>query len=136
MKNVSLFDASSLIHAIKIGQLSLIYNNYVQWLTIYEIINAIWKEANITKSISAEEATKIVEIISDALRFTKILTPQQQEKQILTIATTLKITAYDASYIALAKKHNLTLITEDKQLKTKAEKLIQTKTISELIKSK
>ena len=40
----------------------------------------------------------------------------------------LNITAYDASYITLAKKHNLTLVTEDRKLHIKASKLINVKT--------
>ena len=55
----------------------------------------------------------------------KILSPHPYEDEILSTARELNITAYDASYIVLAEKNGLTLVTEDKKLRTKAEKLIK-----------
>ena len=46
--------------------------------------------------------------------FMKILSPHPYEDEILSIAGELNITAYDASYIVLAEKNGLTLVTEDK----------------------
>ena len=37
----------------------------------------------------------------------------------------MNITAYDTSYIVLAEKSGLTLVTEDKKPRTKAEKLVR-----------
>ena len=42
---------------------------------------------------------------------------------------------YDASYIVLAEENNLTLVTEDNKLKEKAEKIVKTKTIKDLVKT-
>jgi len=49
------------------------------------------------------------------------------------LATKLKLTFYDSSYLYVAKKLNLTLITEDMELKNKAEKAgVNTKTTEEI----
>jgi len=55
----------------------------------------------------------------------KILSPHPYEDEILSTARELNITAYDASYIVLAEKNDLILVTEDKKLRTKAERLVK-----------
>ncbi|MCD6535719.1 MAG: type II toxin-antitoxin system VapC family toxin [Thaumarchaeota archaeon] len=125
MREKLLFDASSVIYALKLRNLRILYDNYIQWLTIYEVINALWKEAALTKAISLQEAFKIVGLFAKTLEFMKILSPHPHEDKILSMAKELNITAYDASYLILAKENNLTLVTEDKKLKTKAEKLVK-----------
>ena len=125
MREKLLFDASSVIYALKLRNLRILYDNYIQWLTIYEVINALWKEAALTKAISPREAFEIVGLFAKTLEFMKILSPHPHEDKILSMAKELNITAYDASYIILAKENNLTLVTEDKKLRTKAEKLVK-----------
>ncbi len=121
-----LFDTSSLVYALKLRNLSILHDNYIQWLTIYEIINALWKEVCLTKSISINDAYNIVSIFSNTIDFMKLLSPHSHEYEILTIAKELEVTAYDASYIVLAKKHKLSLVTEDEELKAKANNLVKT----------
>lgn len=133
MKQYLLFDTSSLIYALKLKNLSILYNNYIQWLTIYEIINALWKEIYLTKSININGVHNIVSILSNIIDFMKLLSPHPYEHEILTIAKELEVTVYDASYIVLAKKHNLSLVTEDKELKTKANKLVKTISLNEIL---
>jgi len=120
-----LFDASSVIYALKLRSLRALYDNYIQWLTVYEVVNALWKEAILTKAISPEEASGIVRLITKALECMKILSPHPYEDEILSTARELNITAYDASYIVLAEKNDLILVTEDKKLRTKAERLVK-----------
>ena len=128
-----LFDASSLIYALKLRNLKLLYNNFIQWLTIYEVTNALWKEATIFNNISIQDAQKLIEILKESTSLMKILTPHPYEAEILMTAKKLNLTAYDASYIVLAKRNNLQLITEDKKLKRKAGKFIKAASINELI---
>jgi len=125
MRGKFLFDSSSVIYALKLRSLKALYDNYVQWLTIYEVINALWKEATLTKAISPQEASEIVKLFAKTLEFVKILSPHPYEDEILSTARELNITAYDASYIVLAEKNGLTLVTEDKKLRTRAEKLVK-----------
>jgi predicted nucleic acid-binding protein len=51
-----LFDASSLVKALKLGRVELLYRSYAQWLTFYEVLNAVWKEVYLSKTISAGRA--------------------------------------------------------------------------------
>lgn len=125
MRGKLLFDASSIIYALKLRSLKVLYDNYIQWLTIYEVVNALWKEATLTKAISPQEASEIVKLFTKTLEFMKMLSPHPYEDEILSTARELNITAYDASYIVLAEKNSLKLVTEDKKLRAKAEKLVK-----------
>ena len=58
--------------------------------------------------------------------------PHPYEDEILSTARELNITAYDASCIVLAEKNDLTLVTEDKKLRTKAEKLIKAVSLTQI----
>ena len=110
----------------------MLYDNYLQWLTIYEVINALWKEAILTKAISPQEASEIVKLFAETFEFVKMLSPHPYEDEILSIVRELNITAYDASYVVLAEKNNLTLVTEDKKLRTKAEKLVKAVSLTQI----
>jgi len=61
-----------------------------------------------------------------------MLSPHSYEDEILSIARELNITAYDASYVVLAEKNDLTLVTEDKKLRTKAEKLVKAVSLTQI----
>ncbi|RLE85419.1 MAG: VapC toxin family PIN domain ribonuclease, partial [Thermoprotei archaeon] len=43
MSGKFLFDTSSMLYALKLKKLRVIYGNYIQWLTVYEVTNALWK---------------------------------------------------------------------------------------------
>lgn len=61
-----------------------------------------------------------------------VLQPYGLEEEITRIAVTNSVTAYDASYLALAKKHNLTLVTEDQKLAKVSAKIIRTVSLNEI----
>ena len=65
----------------------------------------------------------------------KILSPHPYEDEILSTARELNITAYDASYIVLAEKNGLKLVTEDKKLRAKAEKLVKAASLTQITSS-
>ena len=48
------------------------------------------------------------------------------------VAIQLEITAYDSSYIVLAMKHDLTLVTNDNKLREKAKNLVKAVSLDEL----
>jgi predicted nucleic acid-binding protein len=128
-----LFDASSLIYSLKIRNLKLLYNNYIQLLTIYEIINALWKESYLTKAITSEEAGELTNILNETIDLMNMINPHGYEKEILENAWKLGITAYDASYVVIAKKNNLILVSEDEKLKRKIGDIIKIISLKELI---
>ena len=130
-----LFDASSLIYALKLKKPGILRGNYIQWLTIYETLNGLWKEAHLVKTISAEEATAIARTLGKITRYMNVLDPQGAEEEILKTALEHGITVYDASYIVLAKNNSLTLVTEDRKLRAKAEKIVKTRSLREVVRT-
>ena len=132
MRGKLLFDTSSVIYALKLRSLKVLYDNYIQWLTIYEVVNALWKEAALFKAITPQEASKIVKLFTETLEFMKILSSHPYEDEILSTAIELNLTAYDASYIVLAEKNSLILVTEDSKLRAKAEKLVEAVSLTQI----
>jgi len=128
-----LFDASSLLYTLKLRKIDVLQGNYVQWLTLYESINALWKEVFLVKSMNIMEALKLISILNNILDLMNILNLQGLEKDVLKVAVKHGVTAYDASYIVLARKHGLTLVTEDRELKNKALKIVKAVSLNELI---
>ncbi len=128
-----MFDASSLLYTLKLRKIDFLQGNYVQWLTLYESINALWKEVFLVKSINIMEALKLISILNNILDLMNILDLQGLEKAVLKVAVEHGVTAYDASYIVLASKHGLTLVTEDRELKNKALKIVKAVNLNELI---
>ena len=96
-----LFDASSLIYALKLRKLNVLCDNYIQWLTVYETVNGLWKEAYLVKSIAIKDALTIAQVLREVIEYMNILSPHGWEEEILKIA--LKLGIYDAFYIVLAK---------------------------------
>ena len=128
-----LFDASSLIYALKLRRLDVLRGSHVQWLTIYEVLNGLWKEASLVKSISAEKAVALARVFGRVLRHMSILSPHGIEEEILRTALEHGVTVYDASYIVLARKNDLILVTEDKKLRNKAAEIITVKSLKEIV---
>ncbi len=128
-----LFDASSVLYALKLRNLKVIYNNYIQWLTVYEVTNALWKEASLIGIISLPEALKIIKLFMKTIEFMNLLNPHPYEEDMLTIADKLGMTAYDASYVFLAKQKGLSLVTEDEKLRRKAKGFIKVVSLGQIV---
>jgi predicted nucleic acid-binding protein len=128
-----LFDASSFIKALKLGKPEVLIDNFIQWLTIYEVVNALWREVYLLKFASTEKVLQLVDIVTDVVKYMKILSISNIEKEVLKISIELGLTAYDTSYIVLAQKHRLTLVTEDKKLMNKAQKHINVTSLDTLL---
>ena len=128
-----LFDASSFIKALKLGKPEVLIDNSIQWLTVYEIMNALWKEVHLLKSISIEKLLQLVDVVTDVVKYMKILSVSNLEREVLKMSIELDLTAYDTSYIVLAQRHGLTLVTEDKKLMNKAKKHINVISLDTLL---
>ena len=129
-----LFDASSLVKALKLGRVELLYRSYAQWLTFYEVLNAVWKEVYLSKTISAGRAVELARLLNRVARFMRVLSVEGLEEELRT-AIDLGITAYDSSYVVLAQKFDLKLVTEDEELKAKARKLVKCASVEELMET-
>lgn len=91
----------------------------------YELGNIIWKECILKGHITPEEAMSRAEEIAKILEIMRVELVESSEgfMEVMQLSTELKITFYDASYLYIAKKNRLTLITEDVELKEKAERM-------------
>ncbi len=123
-----LFDASSIMRAIRESRTRDLAGGNTQWLAIYETLNAIWRESFLTNPRdpgSLDKALKLARNLPEIFTRIKILDPRGLEEEILKIAIEAKLTVYDASYIALSRKHNLVLVTEDRELRKKASNIVR-----------
>jgi len=127
-------DALSLIKALKLKTINILADNYIQELTIYEVLNAIWKEAYLAKSMTIGEAEDLIKIFTEMLEYLEILSIHPYEADALIKAVKLGLTIYDASYFVLAEKYNLILVTEDEKLREKASEMVNVLGLNELIK--
>ena len=91
-------------------------------LAYYEIGNIIWKECVLKRLISPEEAVENAEGIAKILGIMKIekIDSSEDFMEAMKLATQLKLTFYDASYLYVARRKGLTLVTEDDELYKKA----------------
>jgi predicted nucleic acid-binding protein len=86
--------------------------NFVSpYLLLYEIMNGL-RSAVVQKRISPKQA----ELLLDSFLNIGILFEKVDEKQVLGLALNKSITAYDASYVWLAKSKKLKLLTLDETL--------------------
>jgi predicted nucleic acid-binding protein len=82
-------------------------------LTIYEIGNIIWKEY---KRGKIKHSVLVMKMFEEIIRNMKKLSSNQEMLEIFDVAVKNNITFYDASYIYIARKHGLKLVTEDADL--------------------
>ncbi len=126
-----LFDASSLVYALKTRRLNLLVDNYALDLTVYEVLNAFWKEAVLLKHISVEDAVKLSSVAAKAMGLMKLIDIRGLEEAVVKAAAELRLTAYDASYVVAAERHGLTLVTEDRRLAARASGRVRVMSLDE-----
>jgi len=135
-----LFDASSLIYALKLKRLDLLDGNYVHWLTVYEVLNGIWKEVFLLRRLNEKRAVEFASsLLPEALALLNILLlnilePSGYEREIIEKALGHGMTTYDASYVVLAEKHGLVLVTEDKEFRRKAGRIVKIIGLEEVLR--
>ena len=116
-----LFDSSAILNTVRNmggNAISILKSNYILTLTIYEIGNAIWKEAKLQKRIGLNEALILISNISRILSKMRIIVIDNPAK-VLRVAYLMRITYYDASYITATAENNLILVTDDRKLLNK-----------------
>jgi len=97
-------------------------------LAIYEAINAVWKECYILNKINVEVVYKLIELLSKIFNILDLYSIRGSEREVLEIAVKEGITVYDASYIYIAVRDKLTLVTDDKKLINTAKKYVNVAT--------
>jgi len=125
-----IFDASSIYTAIRDLKVEILKGNATCELARYEMGNALLKEVIIHRSIGIDEAQKLMQAISRTIRLMDIRSPEWKET--LKTASELEISFYDASYVQLALDREDILITEDRKLKDRVEKVVEAKSFSDI----
>jgi predicted nucleic acid-binding protein len=96
--------------------------------------NALWRESNLAKFLTTEEAKTLEKVAQIILsRTDKILNEDLTFQKIMEIAKTEGLSFYDSSYIYFARQKNVKLITEDQTLKDKAQKYVEAQTTTALL---
>jgi len=127
-----LFDSSSLIYALRLKRIGVLAGNYIQELTIYEVLNALWKETYDLRIMSIKEAESLLDVFIQLLSYLKVLDLRGLESEVFKISIETGLNVYDASYLALAHREKLTLVTEDVKLRNVASTMIQAVSLDEL----
>lgn len=133
-----LIDASSLMLLMKTAniqtELDHLRTSFLLDLTFYEVGNAIWKETCLTKFLTKNESEVLRNRVQTVLaRIDKILSEASNFQKILDISESEKLSFYDSSYLFAAKEKGLVLVTEDKELRTKAEKKVEVQNVATLL---
>lgn len=121
MKRV--YDSSALLNIIRfLGSDALphLKGNYILTLTLYEVGNALWREATLLNRLSINEALSLMNMMEYACKVLNIISPHNISLT-LRLAHELKITYYDSSYITASYELNAELITDDEKLKKRVE---------------
>jgi len=117
-----LFDASSIVNMAAFGGGKVVdvvteVDASVLPLTYYEVGNAIWKMHHLIKKLDREEAISLLEVSMKLLDRLKIIECSRDDSsEIVNLALDQNLTFYDASYLFVATKHQLSLITDDGKL--------------------
>lgn len=127
-----LFDASAILNLVKRGRLDVFLKGFTLDLATYEVTSAVWKECYLLGKIKPETANKLIELLSKLFTILDIYTIKGSEREVLGLALREGITVYDASYVHIAAKHKLTLITDDEKLAKTASKYTSTASTTEI----
>ena len=106
-------------------------------LAFYEIGNFVWKECKLMGRAGLDETLRAAEDFVSVLELMDVLCPDIQEDLpgICELAMRTGLTFYDASYLYMALRGGLVLITEDIELTEKARALgVGVLTVDELIR--
>ncbi len=133
MRGRRLFDASSIFAAIRSERPELLFGEYTLDLARYELTNAVWKECCLRNLLSPEAAERLLGIIVRAVDRMEALGLKGLEADALRFARDLRLTAYDASYVAASMRHGLVLVTEDERLRRAASAVVESVGLRELI---
>ncbi|NPA04992.1 MAG: type II toxin-antitoxin system VapC family toxin [Crenarchaeota archaeon] len=127
-----LFDSCAVIEAVRRGVVEILFDQYIQPLTSYEVLNAVWKEHRLLGRLSREEAERLASYLLKLLGYMRVLAVRGLEKEFFRVAVELGVTVYDASYIVLARHYGLTLVTEDRRLARAARGVVEVASVGDV----
>lgn len=124
MASPYLFDASSIVDCI-LGregtrvEIDVLFDEHWLDLTSYEVANAIWKIGLARDELCDSEIDTAIDIL-DRLEH-ELVVETATGAVTMDVARESGLTFYDASYLAVARREELTLVTEDGALRDAAE---------------
>lgn len=127
-----IFDTSSIFKAITEDKIEVLAGNYTLNLARYELGNLIWKRRILLNDLEKNEYKRLMEIVKGTLNLMEIIDINCHEVEVAELAENLNLTFYDASYIYIAKNKEIPLVTEDKNIRSKAENHVRVLTIKDL----
>jgi predicted nucleic acid-binding protein len=129
-----LFDASALLNIVeRENSFEILKNSFISDLTFYEVGNAIWKSVY-RELLTEEEAGELLKIFGKMAKILNVAVLEREKmNDVLEISVKEAITFYDASYIFLAIKNGLNLVTDDKRLRNVASKYLKVYSSMELL---
>ena len=98
-------------------------------LTLYEVGNIVWKEYHRGR---IRDPVLVATMFREVLRNVRELSIECSLPEIVELSVKNNITFYDASYIYVARRHGLRLVTEDVDLKKFPEAISVDKLLREL----
>ena len=128
-----LFDASSIVNLVKRGAARVLAEGKTLDLARYESLNAVWREHALLGRIDEETALEYAETLSLVFKALEVDDIKGGEAEVLRLALEEGLTVYDASYLYAAIRNNLTLVTDDHELKNKASRHVKVLTTRELL---
>lgn len=123
-----LFDASAILNVVRnkdSQSIEILNKQYALDLTLYEVSNAIWRISYREKKITQEQSYVLLDSILLLMQHMKVVGIHGLEKHVQELAMKEGLTVYDASYLALAEKSNLVLVTDDRELERAARKYVK-----------
>ena len=132
VNEVYLFDASSIVNLVRKGIVKPLADGVTLDLALYESLSAVWKEFKLLKRFDEAIALELLDIICDVFNAMKIISAKGLEKEVFDLASKEELTIYDAAYVCAAMRNELTLVTDDQELRRTASKLLKVTSSSEL----
>ena len=128
-------DASSLLNVVRTKDsrsIGILNKQYILDLTVYEVSNAIWRLSYREKKITQEQSFALLDSILLLMQRMNAVDIRGLEKRMYELATKEGLTTYDSSYLTLAEKLGLVLVTDDRELERAARKYVKVMKTSDL----
>ncbi len=135
MVKTYLFDASSIVNLVKKGFVRVFLDGATLDLALYESLNAVWKEYVLLSKLDEKTAIEYIETLTTIFDALDLLSIKGLGLEIFKLALKEQLTIYDASYLYMAIKNKMVLVTDDQKLRDKASKYVKVLDSRQIINS-
>jgi predicted nucleic acid-binding protein len=114
-----IFDSSSIFKLINQKEVDPLFDEKTVELAFYEVGNVIWKHRTLLEEIDDEKQCRYFKMMENIEE--QMIKADPERSHVMETAIENEITFYDASYLQAAVETGETLVTEDGELREKAE---------------